>query len=74
MADKRLGHRQAWKPASPRRRERERRDREPFLIAIVCPDCLRELAEVLPDTEAYCPDCRRWTSAYDTTNEKDVIA
>ena len=72
--DKRLGHRQAWRPVSPRRRERERRDREPVLIAIVCPDCLRELAEVLPGTEAYCPDCRRWTSAYDAANEGDLIA
>ena len=74
MTDKHLGHRQAWKRIPARIRERERRDREPVLIAIVCPDCLRELAEVLPDTEAYCPDCRRWTSAYDATNEKDVIA
>ena len=74
MADKRHGHRQAWKPESPRRRERERRDREPILIPVACADCLRELAEVPPGTEVYCPACQRWASAYAATGEGDLIA
>ena len=31
------------------------------------PDCARELAEVVLGAEAWCPDCRRWVGAYEST-------
>ena len=50
-------------------RERHRRQHEPILVPVVCLGCLRDLAELAPGSEAYCPHCRRWTSTLDTTTE-----
>lgn len=33
----------------------------PRLTKIFCAKCGRKLAETLPGTDVFCPNCRRWT-------------
>lgn len=40
---------------------RAHRNDEPLVIVIACGGCERDLAEVPPEVEAYCPACGRWT-------------
>ncbi len=49
-------------------RDRERRrGSEPLLVPVACGECGRELAELPPESQAYCPICRRWASAYESS-------
>ncbi len=58
-----------WRHFPGVEKERRRESRQPVLVPIVCLGCARDLAEVVPGTEAFCPHCRRWTSTYDTITE-----